>query len=555
MTQAVGSAPAAGMANVLSADKRQQVIALGRLGWSLRRIEAATGVRRETARTYLTGAGIDIRAPRGQRLPAKPASQVSTDSVAAPPANPASLPAVSTDSATAPADAAVPAPTRSPAASACEPYRELIAAALACGRNAMAIWQDLVDQHGFPARYASVRRFVRHLRGPVVPDAHAIIQTAPGEEGQVDYGEGPMVRHPVTRKYRRTRLFVFTLGYSRKSVRLLTFQSSARIWAELHERTFRRLGGCPRVVIPDNLKEGVLQADIYDPTLNPLYRDVLAHYGVTALPCRVGDPDRKGKVESGVGHAQRTPLKGLRFEDLPAAQAYLDHWEARWADTRIHGTTKRQVAAMFAEERPHLRPLPLTPFRYYAFGARTVHLDGCVEVAKAYYRVPPGRIGTVVAVEWDERVVRILDRQTGALLREHERQHPGGYREDPADRPRRTAPGTLALLARAAAVGPRVGQLATTLHADDPLRAVRRIQGLLALARTHGAVPVDHACAVALDIGGPSYHFVRRYLERHPPTPLTLRQVDPLIRQLTRYRDLLEGRAPTEEGDDDDATP
>src|SRR5438552_6136567 len=120
-----------------------------------------------------------------------------------------------------------------------------------------------------------------------------------------------MVRHPATGKYRRTRLFLLTLGYSRKSVRLLTFHSSTRIWAELHERAFQRLGAAPALVILDNLREGVLTPDIYDPALNPLYRDVLAHYGVTALPCRAGDPDRKGKVEAGVGHAQKTPLKGL----------------------------------------------------------------------------------------------------------------------------------------------------------------------------------------------------------------------------------------------------
>ena len=549
-----GYAPAAGMANVLSVEKRVQVIALGRLGWSLRRIEEVTGVRRETASGYLQAAGVTIRPPGRWGRGAKPANgaEVSTDPAPAKPANGAE---VSTDS--PPPESAAAAhlePGRSPAASACEPYRELIAAALAQGRNAMAIWQDLVDGHGFPAGYASVMRFVRQLRGASIPEAHAIIHTPPGEEGQVDYGQGPMVRHPATGKYRRTRLFVCTLGYSRKSVRLLTFHSSTRIWTELHERTFRRLGAAPRIIILDNLREGVLRPDIYDPTLNPLYRDVLAHYGVTALPCRVRDADRKGKVESGVGHAQSTPLKGLRFEALAAAQAYLDHWETRWADTRIHGTTKRQVAAMFAEERPHLQPLPPTPFRYYAFGTRTVHLDGCVEVAKAYYRVPPGRIGQLVAVEWDERVVRVRDRQTGALLREHERQHPGGYREDPEDRPRRTPPGTLALLAQAAAVGPHVGELATSLHADDPLRAVRRIQGLLALARKQGAAPVDRACAVALDLGGRSYQVVRRYLERHPPVPVTLRQVDPLIRQLTLYRDLLQGRAP-QEGDDDDATP
>src|SRR5229473_1790758 len=181
----------------------------------------------------------------------------------------------------------------------------------------------------------------------------------------------------------------------------------SRVWAELHEQAFRRLGGATRVMVLDNLREGVLTPDIYDPALNPLYRDVLKHYGVVALPCRVQDPDRKGKVESGVGHAQKTPLKGLRFESLEEAQAYLDHWEERWADTRIHGTTKRQVAAMFAEEKPVLLPLPIEPFRYYQYGKRTVHLDGCVEVEAAYYGAPPGWIGRRVHVQWNDAHVRL----------------------------------------------------------------------------------------------------------------------------------------------------
>ncbi len=110
----------------------------------------------------------------------------------------------------------------------------------------MSLWQDRVDDHGFEASYASVRRFVAKLRGQTSPEARVVITTAPGEEAQVDYGEGPMVRHPATGKYRRTRLFVLTLGYSRKSVRLLTWKSSTQIWAELHERAFRRLGGTTR---------------------------------------------------------------------------------------------------------------------------------------------------------------------------------------------------------------------------------------------------------------------------------------------------------------------
>lgn len=138
-----------------------------------------------------------------------------------------------------------------------------------------------------------------------------------------------------------------------------------------------------------------------------------------------------------MGHAQKTPLKGLRFESLEEAQAYLDRWEARWADTRIHGTTKRQVAAMFAEEKPALLALPLEPFRYYQYGERVVHLDGCVEVEAAYYGLPPGWIGRLVKVQWDALHVRIVDPRTNQLLREHIRQKRGWYRIKIEDYPRK----------------------------------------------------------------------------------------------------------------------
>jgi transposase len=522
------------MGNVLGDNKQHQIVALGRLGWSLRRIEQATGVRRETVSGYLKAVGIVVRG-RGRRrestAKAAISPEVSTDSGAAIPATKGE---VSTDL------APVARPGRAPSASACEPYRELIAEALGRSRNAMAIWQDLVDDHGFVARYASVRRFVLTLRGTSAPEARVVITTAPGEEGQVDYGDGPMVRHAQTGKYRRTRLFVLTLGYSRKAVRLLVWHSSTQVWAELHERAFRRLGGTVRVIVLDNLKEGVLTPDIYDPTLNPLYRDVLAHYHVVALPCRVGDPDRKGKVEAGVGHAKKTPLRGLRFERLEEAQAYLDRWEAHWADTRIHGTTKRQVAVMFAEEQPALGALPLEPFRYYRFGVRTVHLDGCVEVEAAYYGAPPGWIGRRVDVQWNDLFVRLLNPTTGQLLREHVRGPRGWHRIADADRPRRTPPKTMALLEAAMRVGPSVSTICDHIHRHEGEAGVRRILGVLALAKKHGPAVIEDAATAALDLGVPTYRFLRRYLERRPPVPLTLRQVDPLIRQLTLYRDLID---------------
>ncbi len=251
------------------------------------------------------------------------------------------------------------------------------------------------------------------------------------------------------------------------------------------------------------------------------------------------DPDRKGKVERGVAHAQRTPLKGLRFESLEEAQAYLDRWEEKCADTRIHGTTKRQVAEMFKEEQPFLKPLPLEPFRYYSHGVRTVHLDGCVEVQSAYYSAPPGCIGRRVAVQWDDARVRLLELNTGALLREHARAVPGRRRMAEADRPARTPESTLRVLARADAAGQKIGALCRLIHQTEGEASMRRVIGIVQLAKRYGAPAADRACGIALDAGAPTYRFVRRYLERESTPPLTLKQVDPLIRELSHYRDLI----------------
>jgi len=193
---------------------------------------------------------------------------------------------------------------------------------------------------------------------------------------------------------------------------------------------------------------------------------------------------------------------------------------------------------MFAEEHPHLQPLPLEPFRYYEYGVRTVHLDGCVEVERAYYSVPPRiPLGTRLPVQWDDAMVRLLDPHTGQLLREHRRQTRGFHRIQDEDRPRRTPPSTAQLLARTVTAGPSIGALCAAIHAQDGIVGVRRILGVLALAKPHGVAAVDDACAAALELGVPTYRFVRRYLERRAGGAPTLRQIDPLIRQLTHYRD------------------
>ena len=196
-----GEVPSVDVSNVLNEEKKKQVIALGQLGWSLRQIEKATGIRRETAAGYLRAAGIGLRPPGGwgKKVPPKPANGVTTDSAAAKPANEVTADPPAAAGLFPPSETSL-ATSPGTAASASEPYRELIENGLALGRNAMSIWQEMVDRHGFTGAYESVKRFVRKLRGPSSPEARAVITTAPGEEAQVDYGTGPTIRDPNTGK-------------------------------------------------------------------------------------------------------------------------------------------------------------------------------------------------------------------------------------------------------------------------------------------------------------------------------------------------------------------
>jgi hypothetical protein len=172
-----------------------------------------------------------------------------------------------------------------------------------------------------------------------------------------------------------------------------------------------------------------------------------------------------------------------------------------------------------------------------------------VEVEGAYYGLPPGWIGRLVKVQWDALHVRILDPQTHQLMREHIRQIRGRYRINNQDYPKKTPMSTVQLLARAAKAGTHIGQLCDAIHHEEGELGIRRILGVLSLGKKYGVTAVEDACATALDLGVRNYRFVRRYLERRPQ--LTLRHVDPLIRELTEYRDLINFKTKEKENEPD----
>jgi len=275
---------------------------------SQREIERKTGIDRKTIRRYARLC--DPQATEGADESKPPTSlEVATGPeptyVQNPPPRPPAL------------AAKMPKHVRS----ACESHREWIEEQVRLGRNAMAIYQDLVELFGFAHRYNSVKRFVRLLKKKD-PEQYDRLEFLMGEEAQVDYGQGALTLHS-SGKYRRPRLFIMTLKYSGRAFRKVLWNSSKEAWCRLHEEAFRNYAGCPQYVTLDNLKEGVIKPDIYEPDLNPLYAAMLKHYSVVADPARVGDSNRKGTVENAVKYTQNTALKGRKFESIEAQNEWL----------------------------------------------------------------------------------------------------------------------------------------------------------------------------------------------------------------------------------------
>lgn len=434
-------------------------------------------------------------------------------------------------------------------ASICEPYREFIEAQLRVKRNYMSIYQDLVDRHGFIGAYNSVKRFAGGLYKHE-PEQFDRLEFAPGEEAQVDYGEGAPTRVAGTDRFRKPRLFVMTLRYSRRSFRRVVWNSSQETWARLHEEAWRYFGGACRYVVLDNLKEGVIKPDLYEPELNAVYAATLKHYGVVADPARVRDPNRKGSVEHAIGHTQATALRGRRFESIEEQNQYLEHWETKWAAQRIHGSERRQVEVMFQEEKPHLLPLPALGMQYFTEAQYTVNDDSCVRVEHSSYAARPAPIGSRVLVRMFEHHLEIRDLKTQALLRIHERAEKPGTVVLPAnERVFNPSRQTQRILGQAKDIGASTHKLCETLFEREGRVGQRQMCGIVALARRYPRRLINSACEMAMTQGMYSYVHVKTLTEQlledalalldmSTPCEAALTQNHPLIRVGDDYADL-----------------
>ncbi len=379
------------------------------------------------------------------------------------------------------------------------------------------------------------------------------LECAPGTEAQIDFGTGAPVITPdgqplpvgAKTRRRKTHVFRIVLSHSRKSYSEVVYRQTTDAFIQCIENAFHHFGGVPETLVIDNLKAAVIKADWYDPEINPKLQSFCRHYNTSILPTKPYTPRHKGKTERGIAYVQDNALKGRTFSSIVEQNRHLQIWESQVADTRIHGTTRKQVKKAFEEaEKPALRPLPPDRFPCFVEGKRKVNRDGHVEVSKAYYSVPPEYVGCCVWVRWDGRIVRIFNHRFEQVAY-HAQKEPGRFstNDDHIPKQKRSGveKGTSYLLRKAAFIGPGAGQWAAGLIECRGIEGVRPLMGLLNMTNKYASKEIDQACEVASAYGAYRLRTVRELIKRQgdEQTEFAFLEEHPIIRRLGEYGDLV----------------
>ncbi len=520
------------MANQLKMAEVQAILALARGGWSNRHIARQLGVHRETVGRHLR---LSVPQDRGgEAYRSKPASA---------PIGSEGAPIGSTVEAKPAAVLATGG-----FASAAGPWREVILQKLEMGLTAQRIYQDLCTDHGYAGSYYSVRRLIKKLAA-VMPAPFRRMECEPGAEAQVDFGRGaPIVTAEgggkASRGKRKTTwVFRIVLSHSRKGYAEAVHRQTTDDFLRCLENAFTHFGGLPRTLVIDNLRAAVQRADWFDPELCPKVRSFAEHYGIAILPTRPYTPRHKGKIERGIGYVKGNALKGRTFSSLAQQNQHLQNWESSVADTRIHGTTRRQVKEVFEQaEKSALLPMPACRFDLFQEAMRSVNRDGHVQIKGAYYSVPPEYLGQQVWARWDGRIVRLLDQKMRPVA-VHVQRPPGVFStQDIHILPEKISGierGTTWLLRRVEYIGPHAAHWAQSMLQNRGIEGVRVLMGLLSLTNKHSRQTVEHACQIAQSHGAYHLRSLRQLIEHQNSAPmqqsLEFIQQHPLIRDLDDY--------------------
>lgn len=420
---------------------------------------------------------------------------------------------------------------------ACEQYREFIRGHLTNQVRLTKI-RKLLRRQGVVVPYSSLHRFAAAELGFGRPQATIrVADCGPGEELQVDTGWMTYLEPDLFGKRRRFKAFIFTAVLSRHRFVFPCFQETTAVAIEACEAAWEFFGGIFKVLIPDNTKAIVDEADSLSPRINPAFLEYAQARGFHIDPARVRRPQDKGRVERAVSSVRDDCFGGERLQAISQALEHAREWSLNDYGRRRHSTTGRRPLEHFeAEEKPALLPAPTAPYDIPLWAEPKVARDHYAQVARALYSLPAPFIGRKLRARADKTLVRFYDR--GVLVKTHPRQPPGGKSTDPADFPPEKSAcarrDTDFFLRQAERHGEAVGRFARALL-DGPLpwTRMRRVYALLGLARRYGDQRLGDACQTALahdllDVR----RLERMILAGTPPAPATKARVIPLARFL-----------------------
>lgn len=396
------------------------------------------------------------------------------------------------------------------------PYSEKIKTWIEQGIQATTIHDTLQRLHGFAGSYNVIQRFVKDLKC-LTPATTMMLTFQPGECAQVDFGAGPLMINDATGELAKTWIFVMVLAWSRHMYAEVILHQDVETWLGCHRRAFEWFNGVPKKILIDNAKCAITKACYHDPVVQRSYGDFAESCGFIISACPPYDPQKKGRVESGVKYVKNRFVPLRDFKGLYDANVQLKAWLLETAGNRIHGSTREQPLTLFATEKLMLQPLPAVPVDCARWEKVNVHAHCHVQFLKCHYSVPYQLVKQLLWLRASETTVRIY--REHELVAIHPRLFNPGTKNTLIEH---LSPDALAYgqhdatwcLEQAQTVGPQCFNVIHALVTHTVMDFLRAAQGIIALQNKYGAIRLEAACLRALVFDSGQYNTIKSILKK-----------------------------------------
>jgi transposase len=271
---------------------------------------------------------------------------------------------------------------------------------------------------GYVGAYSTLTEYLRLIRPAVPRQFERRFETGPGQQAQVDFAEFQVAFASEPGALRKVWLFSMVLGHSRWLWGRFCPNQTLETVMRCHIAAFDAMGGACIEVLYDRMKTAVIGEDSAGVvTYNESLVALLAHYGSAPRACQPYRAKTKGKVERPFRYVRQDFFLGRSFHDMDDLNVQFEEWRTTIANPRVHATTQRVVDEHFAEERPHLLPLPLHPYDAVLTVERRISQEGMVAVGGNQYSVPDTTRRRLVEVQNHPAEVRIFE--DGRLIASH----------------------------------------------------------------------------------------------------------------------------------------